>query len=127
MNSLKQLNHEFLKRMKSCILVPGITLVILFFHSASWGQDVKSVKKQIAITKSPVNYTLQFTPVTITTEKLTISGGGILLPPKPPFLPVNIKTEKLTISGGGIPLPPKPPFPGVTITITTLTISGKSK
>jgi|LSQX01.3.fsa_nt_gb hypothetical protein len=68
---------------------------------------------------------VQFAPVTLTTGKLTITGGTPL-PPQPPFPPDTTETGKLTITGGGIPLPPAPPFPGMTITTTPLTISGKS-
>lgn len=105
----------------------GIIPLIFLFQSSGLGTDVIDPGKHLAVNISQVIPQGQFIPDTITTGKLTISGGGIPLPPKPSFPSVNIKTGKLIISGGGTPLPPKPPFPGVTITTTTLTISGKPK
>jgi hypothetical protein len=105
----------------------GIIPLIFLFKSLGLGIDVIDPGKHLTLNISQVIPQEQFIPDTITTGKLTISGGGIPLPPKPPFPAVIIKTGKLTISGGGTPLPPKPPFPGVTITTAKLTISGKSK
>jgi hypothetical protein len=66
-------------------------------------------------------------PVTITTEKLSVTGGT----PQPaapvnPASPVTITTEKLTATGG-IPRPPaqQAPFNPVTTTTEKLTVTGK--
>jgi hypothetical protein len=67
-----------------------------------------------------------FSPVTVTTEKLVITGGA----PQPtapanPASPVTITTEKLTATGG-IPRPPvQSPFNPGTTTTEKLTVTGK--
>jgi hypothetical protein len=126
MNLLRQLIPKFTNRNLLYLLV-SIIFFTLLIRPSIIGKTFNDTRMQSTVSKMQVIQQETFTPVRIKTGKLTISGGGIPLPPKPPFPPVNIKTEKLTISGGGIPLPPKPPFPGITITTTKLTISGKPK
>lgn len=82
--------------------------------------------EHMADNDNSVTKSVQYAPVTVTTGKLTITGGGAPLSPPPSFPPVTIETGTLTITGGGIPLQPNLPFPGITITTTPLTISGKS-
>jgi hypothetical protein len=123
--------------MKKALIVVFIVIYIPSFLSVqvnSTRMNANVIQKQytnpyiqqLADNNNCATKSVQFAPVTVTTGKLTITGGGTPLPPQPPFPPVTIETGKLTITGGGIPLPPEPPFPGVTITTTPLTISGKS-
>lgn len=103
----------------------GIVMVMVLLNAVAAPQEMMAVQ----ITGPPPGVTamihnVQPIPDTIVTCKLTVTGGGTPLPPKPPFPPVTIVTCSLTITGGGTPPPPKPPFPGVTITTPRLTISG---
>lgn len=107
------------------LIIAATAMIFLLIDSAPKGTKAAfisgSFMQGVSFTNTPPD------PDTITTCKLTVTGGGIPLPPKPPFPPVIVITCPLTITGGGTPPPPKPPFPGVTITTPRLTITGISK
>ncbi|HXI87520.1 MAG TPA: hypothetical protein VNH64_08675 [Parvularculaceae bacterium] len=63
-----------------------------------------------------------FTPKTVRTETLTVTGTGALAP-LPPFTPVNLRTKTLTVTGTGS-LAALPPFTPVNIRTTPLTVTG---
>jgi len=125
MKILKKLIDHYPLKMISFLLTSVMIVSIILILPTGWRDEVVSEEKQMSVEANSETPPAQFAPVTITTGKLTISGGGIPMPAQPPFQPVTIETGMLTISGGGVPLPPSPPFPPVTITTAKLTISGK--
>lgn len=126
MKQTKHPEHYFHKKdVRFIVRLTGLVIATSLIFIVSAPQDIKAVQSS----RFPLGLhaTIAYAepgPDTVVTCKLTVTGGGIPLPPKPPFPPVNVVTCPLTITGGGIPLPPKPPFPGVTITTPKLTITG---
>ena len=66
-----------------------------------------------------------FSPVTVTTEKLMVTGGAPAPLPAASAGPVTITTEKLTATAGVQRQPAQSPFNPVNITTEKLTATGK--
>lgn len=106
----------------------GLVMTTALFYMVSVPQEMKAVQAvRLPRGLHAILPNAEPVPDTIVTGKLTVTGGGIPLPSKPPFPPVKVTTGKLTVTGGGIPLPPQPPFPGVTISTDTLKVTGRTR
>ena len=95
--------HFKKKRMGMMLVLPVLFLIT---SSACVSADdstfspVTVTTEKLAVTGgAPVAPSASTGPVTITTEKLTATGGALRQPPQAPFNPVNVTTEKLTVTG----------------------------
>jgi hypothetical protein len=124
----KEPDSYHMKAGRTIIRYAGIIVVTALLYMVTAPLDMQAVQPYPLLSGLQVTiHNTEPAPDTIVTGKLTVTGGGIPLPPKPPFPPVTVTTGKLTATGGGIPVPSQPPFQGVTISTDTLKVSGRTR